>query len=170
MPQSYTVPKAMQPRYEEIVALTDRVSAELLTAEYAELARDLAATLARKRPSPLEKGTVAVWACSIVYALGRVNFLFDRDQDLYLCADALCQPFNVASRTAAAKSNTILDLLKVTPMDPRWTLPSRLGDNPMAWMVQLANGLIIDVRQAPRALQVEAFQRGMIPYLPEERH
>ena len=50
-------------------------------------------------------------------------------------------------------------------MDPNWTLPSRLADNPMAWLIQV-NGLIVDARQAPREVQEEAFRRGMIPYLP----
>ncbi len=66
MANPYSVPKALQVRYEQITALTDRVSAELLNEEYADLARRMAATLARKRPSPLEKGTIAVWACSIL--------------------------------------------------------------------------------------------------------
>lgn len=66
MANPYSVPKTLQARYDEIVAMTDRVCKELLTDEYAELARKMAATLARKRPSPLEKGTIAVWACSIL--------------------------------------------------------------------------------------------------------
>jgi hypothetical protein len=46
------VPKALRLRFEEICALTDRFRAERLDAEYAELCRKLA----RKRPSPLERG------------------------------------------------------------------------------------------------------------------
>ena len=48
-----TVPKKMQPIFDEIVAITDAFCAEYLTESYAELARKLAATLSRKRPSPL---------------------------------------------------------------------------------------------------------------------
>ena len=54
---------------------------------------------------------------------------------------------------------------RMGPMDPKWTLPSRLADNPMAWLIQV-NGLIVDARQAPRDIQEEAFRRGLIPYLP----
>ena len=33
-------------------------------------------------------------------------------------------------------------------------------------MVQLSNGMIFDV---PREIQVEAFERGLIPYIPADR-
>lgn len=52
-------------------------------------------------------------------------------------------------------------------MDPNWSLPSLIDRNPMAWMISV-NGYIIDARQAPRVFQEEAFQKGFIPYLPEE--
>ncbi len=54
----------------------------------------------------------------------------------------------------------------MVPLDPAWCLPSKLADNPLAWMIQV-NGLIVDARTAPRAIQEEAFRRGLIPYIPE---
>ncbi len=47
------VPKQMQPKFEEIVSLTDIFCQEHLNDEYAQLGRKLAAALSRKRPSPL---------------------------------------------------------------------------------------------------------------------
>ncbi len=74
------VPKKMQAVYDAIVALTDKVCREHLNEEYAQFSRRLAATLCRKRLSPLVSGKPESWACGIVYALGQVNFLFDRSQ------------------------------------------------------------------------------------------
>jgi hypothetical protein len=51
------------------------------------------------------------------------------------------------------------------PMSPEWTLPSRLADNPLVWMLQV-NGLMIDVRQAPAELQRLAYEKGLIPFIP----
>ena len=42
-------------------------------------------------------------------------------------------------------------------MDPDWTPPSKLDDNLLAWMIQV-NGIAIDARYAPRAIQEEAFR------------
>src|SRR5712692_10659361 len=62
------------------------------------------------------------------------------------------------------KPRTVLGMYQ---MDPNWTLPSKIDDNLLAWMIQV-NGLVIDARHAPRAIQEEAFRKGLIPYIPAE--
>jgi hypothetical protein len=39
-----------------------------------------------------------------------------------------------------------------------------VADNPMVWILQV-NGLAMDARTVPLGIQVEAFQRGLIPYI-----
>ena len=90
---SQHVPKEMQARFEEITQLTDAFSRGYLNEEYLQLCRELTATLCRKRPSPLVRGKPEIWACAIVYALGTVNFLFDRSQTPHLRAAELCAAF-----------------------------------------------------------------------------
>ncbi len=165
--KSLSVPEAMQPRYLEIVALTDALCQEKLNAEYAALCREMAATLARKRPSPLANGQVKTWACGIVYTIGFVNFLFDKTQTPHMRADELCTWFGVAATTGGNKSRQIRDMLKITQLDVKWTLPSMVDQNPLAWMVSV-NGFIVDARSLPRPLQEEAYRKGLIPYVPGE--
>ena len=66
-PKSEKVPKKMEPTYQKIVALTDEFCEAQLNEEYAQLARQLTATLCRKRPSPLARGRANSWACGIIY-------------------------------------------------------------------------------------------------------
>ena len=165
MSGSDRIPAALQDRYNEIVALTDKCCQEHLTKEYCDLCCGLAAKLCRKCPPPVTTGKANAWACGIVYSLGRVNFLFDKSQMPHLRADELCQHFELSTSTGAAKSKAIMDALDIGVMDPHWTLPSRMADNPMAWMIQV-NGMIVDARKLPREIQEEAFRLGMIPYLP----
>ena len=160
-----SVPEAMRPIYDEITQLTDAVCLDHLDDEYALLCRKLAAALARKRPSPLARGKKQVWACAIAYALGTVNFLFDKTQTPYLRADELCALFGVSPSSASNKARQIRDLFKMMPLDPHWCRPSQMDDNPMAWMV-MVNGLIVDVRMMPLEVQEEAYRKGLIPYLP----
>ena len=87
------VPEKMRGIYDEIVALTDEVCGKHLSQEYADLSRKMAATLSRKRPSPLASGRAKTWAAGIVYALGQVNFLFDKSQTPYVPARELCALF-----------------------------------------------------------------------------
>lgn len=162
---SLQVPKEMQARFNDITQFTDAFSQEHLTDEYASLCRQLTATLCRKRPSPLSQGKVATWACAIVHAVGTVNFLFDSSQSPHVPASQIASSFGLSSSTMQAKSKQIRDLFDMYQMDPNWTLPSKIDTNPLIWMIDI-NGFIVDARYAPRAIQEEAFNRGLIPYIP----
>ena len=170
MPRRETenIPKAVEPIYSTIVALTDDVCKKHLNEEYAELARKLAAKLVRKRPSPLLRGKPEIWACGIVYALGTVNFLFDKSQKPHLSADELCAAFGVSKSSGANKARLIRDTFNMYQMDPKWCLPSMIDENPLVWMLEV-NGLVVDVRRMPREVQEIAFQKGLIPYIPADR-
>jgi hypothetical protein len=163
--RSAPVPARMQDAYNEITALTDAVCQEHLDEEYAELARRMAAALARKRPSPLERGKRDVWAAAIVYALGSVNFLFDKSQVPYLRANELADLFQVSQKTAANKARTIREILNIGQADPEWWRPSRMEDNPLAWLV-MVNGLMADARNLPLSIQEELVRRRLIPFVP----
>jgi len=167
-PKSLSVPKVMQSRFEAITALTDRVAREHLNAEYAELARLAAAALSRKRPSPLSSGRETTWACGILYALGSANFLFDPSQTPHLRGQDLGGFFGVAASTAANQGKKVRDLLGMHPLDPNWCLASRMDDNPMIWMLSV-DGMILDIRSAPREIQQQAYDKGLIPYIPADR-
>jgi hypothetical protein len=165
MSKSERVPKPMEATFNAIVALTDAFCRAYLDEEYAQLARQATAALCRKRPSPLATGHLHTWACGIVYALGSVNFLFDKSQTPSLSAADLCAGFRVSKSTGSAKAKTVRDALGMGQMDPQWYRPSKMEDNPLAWMI-LVNGFAVDVRQMPRDIQEIAYEKGLIPYLP----
>lgn len=76
--------------------------------------------------------------------------------------------FGISESSGATKLAAIRRMLKIHQLDPNWTLPSRLDDNPMIWMLE-ANGFMMDVRHAPREVQDIAFNKGLIPYIPADR-
>lgn len=160
------MPANIQPRFDDVVRLTDDVCNSYLSDEYAVLCRELAAALARKRPSPLDRGHTETWACAITYTLGAINFLFDPSEIPHVSARDLCSKFGVSQSTGAARSKQIAQLMRIGPLDPRWCLPSKLNDNPVAWMISV-NGIVVDAREMPRDLQEEAYRRGLIPFVPE---
>ena len=166
--KSEKIPKQMKAKFDAIVVLTDTFCNKHLNEEYAQLARQAVAALCRKRPSPLMKGRVNTWACGIIYALGFVNFLFDKSQEPYMSAADLCKGFGVSKSTGSAKSKTIRDALDMVQMDPNWYLPSKIDDNPMAWMI-MVDGFVLDVRTMPREVQEVAYRKGLIPYIPEDK-
>jgi len=163
--KSEDVPKALEAKFNSIVALTDEFARQHLNDEYALLIRQATAALCRKRPSPLEKGQAKTWAAGITHAIGMVNFLFDSSQTPHISAGDLYQAFGISSSTGQAKSKLVRDTLKMHQLDPDWCLPSHVEDNPLIWMLSV-NGLIMDIRSAPLSAQVEAFRQGLIPYIP----
>jgi hypothetical protein len=126
------------------------------------------AALSRKRPSPLTRGRAEVWACAVVYALGQMNFLSDRSRKPHMASEDLCRLFGVAPSTATNKAKQVRELLGMGTFDHRWMLPEHLESFAPIWMISV-NGLIADIRDMPRAVQEEAFQRGMIPWIPDDR-
>jgi Domain of unknown function (DUF6398) len=163
-----SVPKSMQATYDAIVALTDAFCDKHLNAEYRELARDMAAALCRKRPSPVASGQPRTWACGIIYELGRVNFLSDPSTQPHMTLAEVCTAFGVGQSTASAKARVITNALDVSRLNPTWSLPSLLDQNPLVWMAEV-NGLLVDLRDMPREVQEIAFEKGMIPYIPADQ-
>jgi len=159
------VPKGLRPVVEEIVGITDSVCLSVLDEEYADLARRAVAKLARKRPSPLRAGRRATWAAGVVYALGHVNFLSDPASQPCVTADQLSAAFGVAKSTMSSKARQVRDLLRISHFSPEFQRADVAAQNPLAWIIEV-NGLAVDARHVPPDIQAEAFQRGLIPYIP----
>ena len=126
-PTGESVPLQMRATFEAIVAQTDSFCKEHLTDEHADLCRKLAAALCRKRPSPLLSGSLNTWACGIVYAIGSLNFLFDKSNPHYISAADLAGAFGLARNTAGAKAKTIRDALHIDTFDWHWSLVRKPG-------------------------------------------
>src|SRR5208337_5599427 len=99
--------------------------------------RKLTAALARKRPSPLTRGKPEVWACAVVRVIGWVNFLDDSSQKLHMKLTAIDKAFGVGESTGQGKAMLVRKMLKIGPMDPAWSLRSKVQQNLMAWIIQV---------------------------------
>jgi hypothetical protein len=76
--------------------------------------------------------------------------------------------FGVAESTGQGKCMAIKRMFGIGRLNPKWTLPSRLGDNPLVWKVWI-NDQLVDIRQESREEQEAAYHRGEIPYIPADR-
>jgi len=163
-------PPSKEDKYEAlqvIMGLIDPFCKAHLNDEYAVLCRKLAEKLARKRPSPLLQGSPNAWASGIVRAVGGANFLHDKSQKPYMRSTDIDHYFGTRQSSGTAMAKAIRKLLKIYQMDPVWTLPSRVYDNPLVWMIQV-NGMTIDARRAARDVQEIAFIKGLIPFIPAD--
>ncbi len=166
--KSDRIPEELEPMVENILFVLNDFSSKYLDDEYAEVLRRLIVKLARKRPSPLLSGKPPTWAAGAIHAIGMVNFLFDPSQKPHVKSSQISEYFGLAQNTISAKSQSIRKLLKMNQMDVEWMTPSRIDDNPMVWFI-VVNGLLMDAREMPLEIQLEAVRIGAIPYLPKPR-
>ena len=163
-PVDRSVPVALRARVEEICALTDEFCAAHLDDEYAALCRKAVAKLARKRPSPLARGAPRNWAGGVIYAVGSVNFLFDRTQTPHLSGDDVSRLTGIPKSTLANKAKVVRDTLNLGVVDREFSRRELLESSLLPWLIQV-NGIIVDARTMPPEIQAEARQRGLIPDL-----
>jgi hypothetical protein len=97
-----------------------------------------------------------------------VNFLDDKSFEPVMSGKQVAAAFGVSVATMQAKSREIRQGLDIRQFDPEWTLPSLYGKNPLAWMVETKDGLLLDIRRLPREKQMLAFERGIIPNVPAD--
>lgn len=121
------------------------------------------AALCRKKPSPLITGRPNKWACAILYALGTINFLFDKSHEPFISAVDLAGAFKISKSNGGNKAKQVRDLLNMHRFDHHWCLPSRM-DNSFSWMITL-NGFIADARTLSREIQEIAYEKDIIPYI-----
>jgi len=164
---AFNVPESLRHDCQEIFKLTDSFCAEHLDLAYGQLCRKLIAKLARKRPSPLARGDLRIWAATAIYAVGSINFLFDPSQDIFMTGDQISVLTGIPKSTLANKAKQVRDSLKLYQFHPEFLARRLLANSPVAWFVEF-NGLIVDARTLPSDVQAEARRKRLIPDLDPE--
>jgi hypothetical protein len=63
-------------------------------------------------------------------------------------------------------ANAFMQLVGTRAADRRAGHAGVLGlDNPLVWLLEVG-GMVVDARWLPEAVQVQAWQTGLIPYVP----
>jgi|GEM_PF-1015216 len=118
------IPVAHAEKYLAVSELIEKVCAEKLNGEYKDLCIHTLQKLCRKRSSPMSRGRVSTWAAGIIYAIGSVNFLFDKETEPYLSAADIGEYFGISKSTAANKAAEIKNILNIDFLQPEYTLDS----------------------------------------------
>jgi len=146
-----------------LIDFSDELCRAHLNEDYAMLAKVLLLKLARKRPTPLFRGRSAIWVGAVLYAIGQNNFLFDPAQTPHLTGTQLADLVGAAASTLAAKAKEVRQLVRMRQgIDPEYVLPSLLPDMPGVWLLTV-DGILVDARHLPPAIQDELHRRKLIP-------
>jgi len=152
--------------FAEVMELVESFCERCLNDEYRDVCQNLTVALCR---SSIKFGRIGpeVWASGIVHAIGWVNFLFDPYQKPHVEAGDIAKAFGVSHSSMIARSRTIRDKLRLIQLDPDWCVSSLMKDNPFVWVFTV-DGSLMDMRVAPRAVQEQAYEMGIIPYIPAD--
>ncbi len=146
---------------QQLLTLTGDFSDQFLDNEYKQLCEKLILKMGRKRQVPFLSGRVNVWAASIIYALGQINFLFDRSFQPYVSADDIANHFGVSKSTIGQKAKQIRDMFKMSYWDEEFGTRQMKNSNPLKGMV-MVNGLILPASALPPEVQEELRRQGII--------
>ena len=87
--------------------------------------------MSRKRSIPFLSGKIEIWASAIVYALGQINFLFDKSFTPYQSADDICAYFGTSKSTTSQKAKIIRDMFKLGYYDEEFSTKMTSDSNPL---------------------------------------
>jgi hypothetical protein len=130
LPPGVKVPAAMADTYISASELVSQFCDERLDVEYREICLRALEKLCRKRPSPLLRGHLNTWACGIVHAVGKINFLFDKKAPVHSTADELAGWFGISKSASSSKSAEVSKLLGLSYFDREFSLRRILEANP----------------------------------------
>ena len=120
--------------------------------DYYLLCEKLIKKLGRKRDVPFQRGKLEIWAAAVVYAIGSINFLFDKSFEPYVTADQINDYFGTKNSTVSNKAREIKDMLNLWHFDSEFSTQRMADSNPFNNLV-MVDGPIVPMDTLPEDLQ-----------------
>lgn len=135
--------EAIKLKEKKLIEMTSSFCDENLDEEYKDLCVKVIQKLGRKHDVPFKRGKLEIWASGIIYALGQINFLFDKSFEPYASPDDICNYFSTKKSTVSNKARDIRDMLKMKQHDEEFLTKSIFESMPKYYL-EPETGLILD--------------------------
>jgi hypothetical protein len=139
----------INPNYEKltlnekkIVDLVTSFCHEKLDEEYIDLCSDLMEEYDAVEENVFHRGKPEIWASAIIYAIGSINFLFDKNTEPYVSIDDITNYFGTKKSTITNKGRVIKDDLDIFIFDPDFSREEILENNSFD-KYEIVNGFIV---------------------------
>jgi hypothetical protein len=142
---------------EALIKMIDDFADRYLDEDYKMLCRKLIDKMSRKKQVPFLSGRLEIWAAAVVYALGQINFLFDKSFEPYVSATDLCNYFGTSQSTTSQKAKIIRDMFKMRYFDEKFSTKRMLRENPLNEFLMI-DGLVVPVSTVIRILEEKEAQ------------
>ena len=137
---------------EKLIEMTGAFCAQKLDDDYFQLCEKLVKKLGRKRDVPFQRGKIEIWAAAVIYAIGSINFLFDKSFEPYMTADQISEYFGTKISTVYNKAREIKDMFNMWHYSPEFSTKRMTESNPFNQMV-MVGGFIVPIDTLPDDLQ-----------------
>lgn len=135
----------IEDKKQQLITLTSDFCNKYIDEEFRNLCEKMILKMSRKRNVPFMTGKIEIWAAAIIYSLGQINFLFDKSFEPYITATDICDFFGRSQSTVSQKAKLIRDIFKMGYFDDAFSTNRVRENNPLANMVMLKSGLIVDI-------------------------
>jgi hypothetical protein len=130
---------------EHLIRLTDEFAKERLDEDYRELCQKMILKMARKRVVPFLSGRPEIWAAAVVYAIGSINFLFDKSFKPYATGADIADFFGVSSSTVSQKAAKIRQMFKLSYYDSEFSTRRMQKSNPFGGVLFTQDGYALPI-------------------------
>ncbi|NLC49467.1 MAG: hypothetical protein GX762_03735 [Bacteroidales bacterium] len=151
----------------KLIEMTSAFCTDKLDVDYLQLCEKLIKKLGRKRDVPFQRGKLEIWAAAVVYAIGSINFLFDKSFEPCMTATEISEYFGTKNSTVSNKAREIKDMFKMNLFSPEFSTQRMADKNPYNNYV-MVDGFIVPLNTLPPDIQEmvrEARARGENPEL-----
>jgi hypothetical protein len=138
-------------REKELLELTGTFCTQKLDDDYFQLCEKLIRKLGREKDVPFQRGKVEIWAAAVVYAIGSINFLFDKSFKPCLTPEQISEYFGTKKSTVSNKARQIKDMFDMWHFSPEFSTQKMIEGNPFNNMV-MVDGLIVPLDSIPEDL------------------
>ncbi|MDG6224867.1 MAG: DUF6398 domain-containing protein [Candidatus Thermoplasmatota archaeon] len=136
----------------ELISLTNDFCMERIDEEYSDLCMRMIDKMARKKNVPFLSGKKDLWAASIIYSIGQINFLFDRSFEPFVEGADICRHFSVSRSSVTNKAKQIREMFKMSYFSDEFSTQRIRENNPFNQFVMLPSGIIVATDQIKELL------------------
>lgn len=144
--------KEIKEREKKLLDMTGIFCSKKLDDDYFQLCEKLIKKMGRKREVPFKRGKLEIWAAAVIYAIGSINFLFDKSFEPYITAQQISDYFGTKNSTVSNKARQIREMFNLTMFDNEFATEQMNETNPFNDLV-IVDGLIVSLSSIPADLQ-----------------
>ncbi|HHG83700.1 MAG TPA: hypothetical protein ENJ82_03035 [Bacteroidetes bacterium] len=142
----------LKEREKKLLEMTGMFCSQKLDEDYFQLCEKLIKKMGRKREVPFKRGKLEIWAAAVIYAIGSINFLFDRSFEPYVTAQEISDYFGAKKSTVSNKAGQIRKMFKMDVFDNEFSTARSKAANPFNNIV-MVNGMMMPLSSLPENLQ-----------------